>query len=69
MMCPSCPPWTTITMAQPIVEATRPIAIVSQTGIGSGPGNAHRASRPMRNAKMIAVRTIPNMCGGYLAAR
>src|SRR5437763_14864946 len=40
----------------PVIEAARTIAIVSQMGIGSGPGIASRASAPVTNPEMRIAR-------------
>src|SRR5438046_7684590 len=44
-------------MPPPIADPPRPMKIVSQTGIGSGPGTAQRASAPKMNPE-IARRRI-----------
>ena len=44
---------------KPITLATRPMAMVSQGGIGSGPGSAKRASAPVMNAMNSVEITDP----------
>jgi len=50
-------PQIAIAIAPPTAEPTRPIATVSQTGIGSGPGTASLASPPVMKPK-IMIRMI-----------
>src|SRR5258708_5269449 len=43
----------------PPSEPTSPMRIVSQIGIGSGPGTARRASAPVMNADASTPMTVP----------
>src|SRR3954447_5242015 len=45
-------------MPPPISVPTSPIRIVSQAGIGSGPGTANRARAPVMNAVTITEMTL-----------
>src|SRR5512132_1551477 len=55
-------PQMAIASPPPAAEPTRPIAIVSQTGIGSGPGTARRARLPVMNPNSMIMRMEPNTC-------
>src|SRR5579859_723009 len=46
-------------MPPPPSEPARPMATVSQMGIGSGPGTASRASAPVTNADAMTPMTVP----------
>src|SRR5436305_13458399 len=46
-------------MTAPAIEPARPIDSVSQTGIGSGPGIASRASAPVTKPEKRIARTKP----------
>src|SRR5690242_16799626 len=48
-------------IAPPMNDPRRPIAIVSQIGIGSGPGSASRASAPVMNPVTMTEITAPAM--------
>ena len=56
-------PTTAMTIAPPMSVPTRPIASVSQSGIGSGPGTAKRASAPVTKNDASAARTLPSIRG------
>ena len=43
----------------PTIDPVSPIASVSQTGIGSGPGTASRASAPVKNPEIRIATTMP----------
>jgi hypothetical protein len=53
-------PQMAIAIAPPAAEPTRPIATVSQTGIGSGPGTASRARPPVMKPKNMTRMIEPS---------
>ena len=48
-------PQIAIAIPPPAAEPARPIATVSQTGIGSGPGTASLASPPVMKPKNMII--------------
>src|ERR1043166_1908133 len=55
-----CRPQIAIAIAPPPTEPASPIATVSQTGIGSGPGTASRARPPVMKPEIRIRMTVPS---------
>src|ERR671936_1262699 len=53
-------PQIAIASAPPAAEPASPIATVSQTGIGSGPGTARRARPPVMKPNTMIMSTEPS---------
>ena len=53
-------PQMPIAIAPPAADPTSPIATVSQTGIGSGPGTASRARLPVMKPNSMIMRIEPS---------
>src|SRR5262249_17736690 len=67
-------PQMPIASPPPTADPTRPIATVSQTGIGSGPGTAQRARLPVMNPNSMIIKTEPStalksLCRGLRSGR
>jgi hypothetical protein len=54
-------PKITAATPPPMTDPVSPMTMVSQTGIGSGPGTAQRARPPMMNPVKIIETTAPNI--------
>src|SRR5437899_2844470 len=61
-------PITPSAIAPPTADPPRPNSVVSQIGIGSGPGTAQRASAPMMKPEKRKARIVPSTLPNYYPA-